>query len=77
MIIVVSLNLARGSFICHLATEHGKLLDVMRNDKEVDMTEVIDFLGANDNAFKKFIDEGTVTPFDDDLFIMRESIYWK
>ena len=33
---------ARGSFICHWATEHGKVVEAMRAEKEVDMTEVIE-----------------------------------
>ena len=31
---------ARGSVICHLATDHGHLLDAMRNDNKVDMQSV-------------------------------------
>ena len=60
-----------------MASEHGKLLDLMREDKEVDMTEVIDILARNDPAFKKFVDEGTETEFDDNLVTIRESLFWK
>ena len=31
---------ARGSVICHIATDHGKLTDAMKNDEKVNMQSV-------------------------------------
>ena len=31
---------ARGSVICHIATDHGRLIDAMKNDDEIDMQSV-------------------------------------
>ena len=31
---------ARGSIICHIATNHGRLIDAMKKDDKVDMSEV-------------------------------------
>ena len=31
---------ARGSIICHIATEHGRLMEALKNDQKVDMSEV-------------------------------------
>ena len=31
---------ARGSIICHIATDHGRLIDAMKKDDKVDMSEV-------------------------------------
>ena len=68
---------ARGSFICHLASEHGKLIDLMRADDKVEMEEVIQLIARNDDSFKKFVDEGTKTEFDDNVLTIRESLFWK
>ena len=31
---------ARGSIICHIATDHGRLMEAMKNDDKVDMKSV-------------------------------------
>ena len=31
---------ARGSVICHIATDHGRLIEAMKNDSEIDMQSV-------------------------------------
>ncbi len=68
---------ARGSFVCHLATDHGKILDMMRNDKEVDMSPVIDLLKTYDPIFHQFTLTGTKTDKDDNLVTEKESLYWR
>ena len=67
----------RGSFICHLATEHGKILDVMRADSDVDMSPVIELLTTYDKQFREFVLTGTKTDADDDLVSVKESPYWR
>jgi hypothetical protein len=52
-------------------------VDLMKGDTEVNMTGVIELLKKNDAVFKKFADEGTETPFDDNLVTFRESLVWK
>jgi len=39
---------ARGSFICHWATEHGKVVEAMRDDVEVDMDTVLELFEEHD-----------------------------
>ena len=47
---------ARGSVICHLATDHGLLLEAMRNDDEVDMQSVSVFLiGRADSIMLMYV----------------------
>ena len=38
-----------GSSICHVATDHGRLLEALLNE-EKDMTEEIEFLAAHDKG---------------------------
>ena len=51
----------RGSALCHIATDHGRLLSAMLNDKEVDMSEEIRHLAKYDKQVsfyqcrKKFV----------------------
>eukprot|EP00092_Neocalanus_flemingeri_P023584 GFUD01025575.1.p1 GENE.GFUD01025575.1~~GFUD01025575.1.p1 ORF type:complete len:463 (+),score=121.88 GFUD01025575.1:105-1493(+) len=68
---------ARGSFICHFATEHGKVIDAMRNDEVVDMKPVIELLEKNDNRLSKFVTNGCETAQDDDPVKVVESITWR
>ena len=68
---------ARGSLICHLATEHGKILDVMRNDSAVDMKGVIELLQKNDSQIKEFYDKGTKSKHDGNFFTIQETYTWK
>jgi len=67
----------RGSFICHLATEHGKIIDAMRDDALVDMKAVIDILETSDERFAKFVREGTKTTHDQNPVKIVESITWR
>jgi hypothetical protein len=68
---------ARGSFVCHLATEHGKILDAMRDDTEIDMSNVIELLKTYDKQFREFSITGTKTDKDDNLVTVKESLYWR
>ena len=45
----------RGSSICHIATEHGRLLDALI--KEGGMTEEIEFLAKHDKSFNEAYNE--------------------
>ena len=45
---------ARGSVICHLATDHAFLLEAMRNDDEVDMQSVSVFLIGRADSLRCF-----------------------
>ena len=63
---------ARGSALCHIATEHGRLLKAMIDDKEIDMTEEINALAKYNSQFnesyKTFLDnndDGFVLPDDE------------
>ena len=55
---------ARGSFICHWARDHGKLIDAMKSDREVDMTQVMSLLSSQDERMRGFIEKGTRTGCD-------------
>ena len=68
---------ARGSYVCHLATEHGKILNAMKEDNEVDMKPVIELLKTYDKQFREFTITGTKTEHDDNLVTVRESPYWR
>jgi hypothetical protein len=66
----------RGSMLCHVATEHGKLLDAMRNDEQVNMQAEITLL--DDYEKGKFIEkQPSDTVADKDLVQIKESILWK
>jgi hypothetical protein len=67
---------ARGTFLCHVATEHGKVVEAMKEDSEVDMTSVIELLSANDPEFKRFVENGTKTPHDDDLVTVKKDVFY-
>lgn len=55
---------AWGSFICHWAKDHGKLIDAMKSDTKVNMTEVLSLLGGQDVRMRGFIEQGTSTGYD-------------
>ena len=55
---------ARGSIICHWATEHGKVIEAMKADKEVDMSQVLSLLKSQDERMRGFIERGTKTGCD-------------
>merc|ERR1712156_1307015 len=66
----------RGSMLCHVATEHGKLLDAMRNDDKVQMQSEIELLNEYEKG--KFIEKQTADNVEDkDLVTTKESILWK
>jgi len=52
-------------FLCHYAIQHGKLIDAMKKESDVDMLEVLDIVKEEDSAMKNFIDNGTDTAADD------------
>ena len=68
---------ARGSFLCHWATEHGKVLEAMRNDNMVDMTPVISLINQHDERMRKFLTEGTKTIHDKNPVKVLESLTWR
>lgn len=57
----------RGSAICHIATDHGKLLDVMLADSQVETTDLIHYLTTVDPHMKRFFEKGTDLPCGDDI----------
>jgi len=66
----------RGSMLCHVATEHGKLLDAMRNDDKVPMQGEIDLLNEYEKG--KFVEKQLADNVEDkDLVTTKESILWK
>lgn len=66
----------RGSMLCHVATEHGKLLEAMRNDDKVSMQGEIDLLSQYEKG--KFIEkQPSDLVQDSDLVTIKESILWK
>merc|ERR1719167_1679361 len=65
----------RGSIICHLATEHGQLLKVMRADTVIDMTEEINAINEHENG--KFLEMGIPDIPDNELYKAVESFMWK
>jgi len=68
---------ARGSFICHWATEHGKVVEAMREDKLVEMDSVLELFKLHDQRIKKFIENGTKTNFDKNPATVMESLSWR
>ena len=52
---------ARGSFIYHWAQDHGKVIEAMKSDKEVNMTQVLSLLRSHDERMKEYIEQGTNT----------------
>ena len=68
---------ARGSFICHWATEHGKVLDAMRNDTLVDMSPVINLINQHDERMRNFLRDGTKTIYDKNPVKVIESLTWR
>ena len=68
---------ARGSFICHWATEHGKVVEAMRAEKEVDMTEVMELFKEHDERIGGFIKRGTETNHDKNPAKVIESLTWR
>jgi len=71
----------RYSFCYHFAFYHGKLIDAMQEDKEIDMEPVLEILKKYHSAFRKFIEEGTDEKYSDKPgnkpCIARESCEWK
>jgi len=72
----------RGSSICHVATDHGRLLEALLNE-EKDMTEEIEFLAAHDKGFYDAYNEYFSNKKqlfglpDDQIITSRESLVWK
>ena len=68
---------ARGSFICHWATEHGKVVEAMRRDQEMDMKSVLEVLRDQDERVRGFLETGTHTEHDQDPVKTLESVTWR
>jgi len=68
---------ARGSFICHWATEHGKVVEAMKDDVEVDMETVLELFEEHDERVGGFIKNGTKTDHDDNPAKVIESLTWR
>lgn len=68
---------ARGSFICHWATEHGKVLEAMRTDPLVDMGPVISLICLHDEKMENFLRNGTKTIYDKNPVHVIESLTWR
>jgi hypothetical protein len=68
---------ARGSFICHWATEHGKVVEVMRADRSVDMAAVLRLLEERQGKLAGFVADGTRTEHDKEPAKVIESIAWR
>merc|ERR1711874_499662 len=72
----------RGSAICHVATDHGRLLEALINE-EKDMTSEIEFLAAHDKGFNNayndyFSNKKQLFGLPDDQIVTsRESLVWK
>lgn len=64
----------RGSMLCHLATEHGKLLEAMRKDDKVDMESEISKIGGYEKKFIETEANGIVE--DQDLVSIKNSVLW-
>ena len=61
----------------HLSIEHGKILEAMRSDSEVEMGGIIEELQLYDKTFKQFCQVGTITPKDHDLVLKEYTSEWK
>ena len=72
----------RGSAICHIATDHGRLLEALLNEDK-DMSKEIEFLAQHDKGFhdsyKAYLsDKKKLFGLDDDKIIKsKESLIWK
>lgn len=73
----------RGSSLCHVATDHGRLLKAMLTDTEVDMREEVNALARYDKqfneAYRAFLDQkddSYVMP-DNEIVTIKESLVWK
>jgi len=67
---------ARGSFLCHYAIEHGKLVEALKNETKTNVDGVLELLAASDVRCRRFIEAGTVTEYDDDPAEVKESLLW-
>lgn len=73
----------RGSALCHIATDHGRLLHAMLNDPNVDMTKEIEALAKYDKHFNEtyraFLDhdDNSFALADDEIITIKESLVWK
>ena len=72
----------RGSALCHLATDHGRLLDAMLKDDKVDVAE-IEALAKYDKQFNDTYrayldnDDNSFGMPDDEIITVKESLVWK
>lgn len=73
----------RGSALCHIATDHGRLLNAMLEDEKVDMTEEIKTLAKYDKQFndiyRAYLDhkDDSYGLKDDEIVTVKESLVWK
>lgn len=66
-----------------MATDHGRLLQAMRNDPEKDMTDEIRALAKYDKQFndvyRAYLDHGddSYGMPDKEIFTIKESLVWR
>lgn len=71
---------ARMSFLYHYAIFHGKMIDAIREDPDLDPAQIEAVLKTLQTYLpdvRKFITEGTGTPFDKEPFTIGEQCEWK
>lgn len=68
---------ARGSIICHIATEHGRLIEALTNDEKVDMSEDILLLSTMINGRTSKPVESDSKSNDKELVTIIESELWR
>lgn len=66
----------RCSFIYHFAHHHGKLVDAMRADKEMDMTHILDLFHTHIPSYRSFVKNGTKTEFDSKPAYVNNRTEW-
>jgi len=70
----------RQSFLYHYAIAHGKIIDAIREDLDLDggkIEEVFEILKKYNPDMRKFFNEGTETSFDKEPFSIGEQCEWK
>ena len=67
---------ARGSFIYHWAQDHGKVIEAMKSDKEVNMSQVLCLLSSHDERMREYIEQGTNTGCDKKPVKILKSSTW-
>jgi hypothetical protein len=71
---------ARASFLYHYAIHHGKIINTIQEDPDLDpekAEEVIKIIYKYNPDSRNFIDKGTETSFDKEPFTIHEHCEWK